>query len=364
MRQLIIASLFTVCVSAPLLAQPVSGSPSIPLTPAAIANGVENRITYEYGIEFVTIGAPGNAPLVTTGRANGRGSVNEEYRIGRFEITTAQWVQFMNAAYGRPSSQAIPHLLPPSGAFWGGQPDPTYTGPGQRWRVTPGQENRPVGNISWRMAAIYCNWLHNNQSTDRSAFLNGAYDVSTFGYVQGSIFTDQPTHNPGARFFIPTWDQWLKAAHYDPNRNGNGQGGWWQQPNASDTTLVYGPPSNPLAQANAAFNQSTTGVNPFSILLGAYPQTQSPWGLLDVAGGTFEWTEEIYSEFGDPLRRFFDGSAWTAPGVIDLVSQMGSDFPSISQGLFGFRIAAAIPSPSGVLMGVVVCGWGLSRRRR
>jgi hypothetical protein len=40
------------------------------------------------------------------------------------------------------------------------------------------------------MAAMYCNWLHNNQSTDRQAFLNGAYDVSTFGY-SGTVFTDQ-----------------------------------------------------------------------------------------------------------------------------------------------------------------------------
>jgi len=42
---------------------------------------------------------------------------------------------------------------------------------------------RPVGDISWRVAAMYCNWLHNDKRNDRAAFLNGAYDVSTFGYL-------------------------------------------------------------------------------------------------------------------------------------------------------------------------------------
>lgn len=31
-------------------------------------------------------------------RAIGRGSVNYEYRIGRFEVTSGQWSEFLNAA--------------------------------------------------------------------------------------------------------------------------------------------------------------------------------------------------------------------------------------------------------------------------
>ncbi|MBX9735326.1 MAG: formylglycine-generating enzyme family protein [Phycisphaerales bacterium] len=343
-------------------------APSIPLTAAALANGVQNRITTSYGIEFVTVGAAGNAAWVGNGPATGRGAVGYDYRIGRWEVTTSQWVQFFNAAYGRPQSEALPHLLPPSGGFWGAQPDPNYRGPGQRWVVAPGQENRPVGNISWRMAAMYCNWLHNDQSTDRAAFLNGAYDVSTFGYVQGSIFTDQITHNAGARYWIPTWDEWVKAAHFDPNRNGTGQGGYWNISNASDTQLIYGPPSNPLAQANGGFSQTDplnnpTGVNPYSIALGAYPQTQSPWGLLDVAGGTLEWTEGVSYFFGVPTERWFEGSAWTQGVSLDRIDRSGRDFPSNSGQFFGFRIASAIPSPSAsvVVVGLLIVG---TRRRR
>ncbi|MBX9736681.1 MAG: formylglycine-generating enzyme family protein [Phycisphaerales bacterium] len=342
-------------------------TPSIPLTAAALANGVQNRITTSYGIEFVTVGAAGNAGWSGTGRANGRGGVDYDYRIGRFEVTTAQWVQFFNAAYSRPQSEGLPHMLPPDGGFWGAQSDPNYQGPGQRWVVAPGQENRPVGNISWRMAAMYCNWLHNDQRSDRAAFLNGAYDVSTFGYF-GNIFTDQFTHDAGARYWIPTWNEWLKAAHFDPNRHGTGQGGYWNISNASDTPLLYGPPTNPFAQANAEFDEDSRplnplGIDPFSISLGAYPQTQSPWGLLDVAGGTWEWTEEVRTTFGNPTQRIFDGSAWTQTQFLDEIQYGGSDFPSYSGIFSGLRIASAIPSPSAsmALVGLLVV---TMRRRR
>jgi hypothetical protein len=62
------------------------------------------------GIDFVTIGDPGN-PNWTGGGFynNNHGRVDYEYRIGRFEVTTAQWVQFMNAATDRPSNDRIPH---------------------------------------------------------------------------------------------------------------------------------------------------------------------------------------------------------------------------------------------------------------
>jgi len=190
------------------------GTPSIPLTAAALANGVQNRITTSYGIEFVTVGAAGNAPLTTTGRANGRGSVGYDYRIARGETTTAQWVGFMNAVSMRPASEAIPFISPPQG-LWGARIDGSYTGPGVRYVVIPGRENQGVGNISWRTAAIYCNWLHNDQAITRNAFMSGAYDVSTFGYAlnpatgQRDMATDQIARSPGARFFLPTWDEWL-----------------------------------------------------------------------------------------------------------------------------------------------------------
>jgi formylglycine-generating enzyme required for sulfatase activity len=313
------------------------------------------------GIDFVTVGAVNNPAWPGDGTPGaltvGRGSVPYAYRIGRLEVTTAQWVEFFNAAFDRPAADRIPHLIPPD--HWGAAPASPTTPGGQRWQVLPGRELAPVGSISWRMAAIYCNWLCNAKGSARSAFLSGAYDVSTFGFRPGtSYFTDQLTHAPGAAYWIPTWDEWLKAAHYDPNKNGSGQGGWWLYPTTSDTLPAYGPPGTTSngrpAQANAGWDtQAYPGRSPFDVSLGAYPAVASPWGLLDAAGGTREWTEG-WAGLGGPEFRYAEGSAWNDSGgaaaQTDIINLPGGDFPNISTYDYGFRIASAVPTPPASVM--------------
>jgi len=317
------------------------------------------------GIDLVRIGAVGNVPspgYLPGDRSRGRGGVNYEYSIGRLEVTTSQWVEFFNAAYRLPSNQRISHLIPPT--FWGA------TGSPGNWTVPAGNELRPVGDISWRMAAIYCNWLHNGKGANRKAFLNGAYDVGTF--TLGTGFTDQRTHNPDACYWLPTWDEVLKAFHFDPAKaNPDGTtGGWWRYSNSSDTPLVYGPPNTLVnglpTEANAGWFD---GGNPqYQISLGAYPNTRTPWGLLDAAGATSEWNEEVFG-FGSLLEaRGYDGSAWGSSlgvaNLADAASGRGGDFPSLSELHLGFRIASSVPAPSTLtLMGL---GWWLTavRKRR
>ncbi len=328
------------------------------------------------GVDFVTITAPGNAPWAGNGtegdRAIGRGGVNYEYRIGRYEVTTSQWVEFFNAAYDR-ADAPLPHLLPPT--FWGATLT-TPNNPGrQRWSVPVGNEMLPTGNISWRMAAMYCNWLHNGKGADRSAFMNGAYDVSTFGY-SGTTFTDQLTHHADARYWIPTWDEWLKAAHYDPAASQ-----WRIYPNGTDSPMTYGPPgqrvrttfplgpdpAGPLAQANGGWDSlNFPGFSPYAVPLGAYADVQSPWGHFDVAGGTAEWTEHVNMVAGlYPIGRRFDGSAWATSQAMlsDQIHNVGGDFPSLSTYDLGFRIASSVPSPGFSALGTgLLIAW--SRRRR
>jgi formylglycine-generating enzyme required for sulfatase activity len=342
------------------------------------------------GIDFVRIAHPGNAPWMGNGQSGddaiGRGSVDYEYNIGRFEVNTSQWVQFFNAAYDRPAGEAnLPWLTPPT--FWGAQgttPINSSNPNARRWQVPAGNEMRPVGNIGWRMAAMYCNWLHNDRAMNREAFLSGAYDVSTFGPNGMGGFADQPTRSPGARYFIPTRDEWIKAAHYDPHRHGENQGGYWQYSNSTDEWIPGGPPGvnvnpfpggpgpnpdGPLAQANYGWDQfSFPGFgSPFTVPLGAYPDVQSPWGLLDVAGGTSEWTEDIRTFSLGEMFRTIEGSSWNgAPGygISDAIWVRGGDWtPNIAAYNFGFRIASVIPAPS-TLMGMLGCVVLASHRRR
>ncbi len=165
------------------------------------------------GIDFVRITYPGYAPWRGTtpptqgDDAIGRGGVDYEYFIGRYEVTTSQWVQFFNAAYDRPAGQPnLPWLTPPT--FWGAQgtkPINKSNPNARRWQVPAGNEVLPVGNISWRMAAMYCNFLQSGGAgaagpggvVPRENFLSGAYDVSTFGPNGMGGFGDQPTRSPG-----------------------------------------------------------------------------------------------------------------------------------------------------------------------
>jgi sulfatase modifying factor 1 len=337
------------------------------------------------GIDFVTIGAPGNAAWQGGGISNGKGAVAYEYRIGRLEVTTSQWAEFFNAALDRPANDRLPHVVAPS--IWGATGTTPQSPGGRRWNVPAGNEMRPVSGLTWRTAAMYANWLHNEKSTDRSAFMNGAYDVSTFGYFSdGGGFTDQLTRSPGARYWIPSIDEWMKAAHYDPARpNDDGTlGGWWQYSNGSDTPFRYGPPgvrvrtddrlgpdpNGELATANAGWNSLIfPGYNPFTVPLGAYPTATTPWGLLDVAGGTAEWTEEslglVFEPF--PRDRVYEGSARDTAANrngdrVDVYG--GSDFPSYPDPSFGLRIAAVIPAPSGFSVVLSVGIIALVRRRR
>ncbi len=326
------------------------------------------------GIDFVTIGDVGNANWTGGGSNNNRGRVDYEYRIGRFEVTTAQWVEFMNAAMDRPANDRIPFTGAP--LQWGAAATTPING-GSRWRVPAGREMLPTGGITWRTAAIYCNWLHNGKGLDRAAFLSGAYDVSTFtNYNGGPTFTDQRTRSPGARYFIPSLDEWMKAAHWDPSRsNGDGTtGGWWLYSNSSDEPFRYGPAgvvvNGRLRTANAGWDDfSFPGYSPFDIPLGAYTGVTSPWGLMDVAGATREWLEECF-QLEDELHirgRRSEGSQWdlSTNGLVDTVQYFGGGEPPNFPGFdLGLRIAAVVPAPGLGPFGAAIFVWTRKRKRR
>lgn len=319
------------------------------------------------GFEWATITHPSN-PAYNSGfdpfgYVTGRGSVAYEYRNARTEVSTAQWLPLFNAFLGR--EDVPPWVVAPT--RWGAERDPTYTGPGIRYRLrsVPDAGMRPGYGVTWRIAAMYCNWLHNNKSSDPAAVMTGAYDVSTFFDNPDGTFTDQATHSPGARYWIPTLDEWLKAAHWDPNYADSG--GWWTYSNGSDIPLTNGPPpsfgGDGTGQANAVFRLPNFGE--YNIPLGSYPDTPSIWGLLDIAGSGSEWTEGIQSVNGQ-MFRFFSGSHAGGSAGGDRVTGLGSTSPWSISGDFNLRLASSVASP-GVcgILGLSLCVLrGCTRQRR
>lgn len=327
----------------------VQGQTGLPPAPAGV------QTSMSYGIEFSHITHPGNSPYNSQFSFNGAaGSVGYEYRIARTEVTCGQWVEFLNAY--------LPYMTESWGDATGTWVNPPFVNGGV-FGVSSASVQRPAEG-TWYLAAKFCNWLHNDKGTTRAAFESGAYDVSTFpASSTDPLIRDQPSRSPGARFWLPTQDEWIKATYFDPNRNGPGQPGYWEFPNASNVLPVPGPPTDPSATTNAGYNwvPATEFVTP----VGSYSSARSPWGLFDTSGGAKEWTETNWgsttsrnravmgSIAGDGVHQLFDALWFNASTIPNWV-------PTSTQ---GFRIAAAVPSPSSGIVFACAALTAIRRRR-
>lgn len=316
--------------------------------------------------DWVTINDAGNAgydrpspnPDLT-----GRGSVSYEYRIARREVSSQQYLTFLNTFATQ--SDTLGDLLEAPVA-WGGERDWSYTGPGKRYKLrndVAQAADLPTLGIDWRQTTYFINWMNNDLSSDPAAIENGAYDTSTYGGDPQFGYTDQTARNGDVRYFLPTWDEALKAAHYDPNKFGEGQGGWWIFNDGSDTQPIGGPPG--VGETSANWRDDMFGGRPArETPLGSYPGTTTPWGLLDASGGGVEWTETWagVSSNGNIARRFTGAGAGSL-SMGDNAAYVGGDWPTSIGFLPSFRIASVVPSPSTLLLGCI-CTFTYVRRSR
>jgi formylglycine-generating enzyme required for sulfatase activity len=314
------------------------------------------------GYEWATITHPGNRPTndAETAFPGGRyGAVDHEYRIATTEVTVGQWFEFVQAYepfYKYPSSGPIAHS-----AFT----STSIIAIGGNINIVPGRSPGRAADMGWEFAARYCNWLHNGKVNEAWAFESGAYDASTFTINDDNTANHQRTRSDGARYWIPSFDEWVKAAYYDPNRYGDGIEGYWHYGNGSDTRPIGGLAPEEGGEQNAG--DIIDYRFPFDV--GSYSHVRSPWGLLDISGGVQEWTEGVDKFDKLALYRMTGGSSYniagTAGGVyLDRLGNWDLGFVDIGLGpLVGLRLASAVPAPSvlpALLGGLIIT----SRRRR
>ena len=296
------------------------------LTAGGVASAGSPSAPPDYGMNFVTIGHAGNR-LPTSKEAPlgaNYGSVDYEYRIMETPVTVGMWWEFVQAyaPYTDDSSQAFT----------------------SNWilRDFDGNLHPPAevalqypADVSFRYAARFVNWLHNGKGSDQASFENGVYDTSTFTQNPDGTFNDQSVRNPGSKYWLPTLDEWTKANHYDPNRYGSGQEGYWLYPDGGNEPLISGMPWES--------GETDAGDPPGSIPLpvGSYPDVMSPLGLLDASGGRYEWTStaelgglRIIPDSADSsfLFEFHDRLDYTGVYPPDL-------------GRRSFRVVVAVPAP-------------------
>jgi hypothetical protein len=337
----------------------------------------------------VTVGAPGNpsvgivpftdavysscaevVPAEKQPPCQQVGGVDYRYGIGRLEVTVTQYVDFLNTVDPAGRNRYKLYSSTESGAEWPRYGQIDFSAPaaaGHHYSVaSPEWADKPYGFANFLRSARFANSLYNGQVLSRQSSSAGGFKYVTYrvrlsrktetGMYDMRVRAMTRSHRTG--FVIPSQNEWIKAAYYDPN--GGGKYSYWQYPtnpgNFGDggaaaphqaklnptTGDVTNASEQPLANFHAsetpapswcpsAFSASTCAtVNPLGIQASAYEKayqgslgtvgqakTPSPWGTLDQGGNAVEWTDTItpppFGAKGHRVWRRLHGGIANAP---------------------------------------------------
>ncbi len=301
-------------------------------------------------IETVRVGDAGNQAdtEVMQDGTTGYGSVGYTYNIGKYEVTAAQYTAFLNAVaaddtYGLYNTSMWDYEWSPKIQRSGSSGSYSYS-------VAADYANRPVNCVSFWNACRFANWLHNGQPTGpqgASTTEDGAYAIN--GY--NGTFGQSIVRKPGAKWFIPSENEWYKAAYY----KGHGtNAGYYDYPTSSD--VIPGRDLNDPNGNNANhYDYSATGTYPidngkFSTVVGQFRNSPSPYGTFDQGGNVGEWNEAIPYQDSISAKRGYSGGNWTMPcdtdvGLTQRASHRNYSYPAGTNGPLGFRVASADIGP-------------------
>ncbi|UCC30790.1 MAG: hypothetical protein JSU86_00650 [Phycisphaerales bacterium] len=116
------------------------------LVVTAVALGIGSAAWADVEIEWVAVGDPGNA-ADTCYDPTGVGGVAYEYRIGKYEVTNAQYAEFLNAVVAVSDRNGLYNT--DMGGGWNGTGGISRTGSGTGanpcvYAARPNRGNRPV----------------------------------------------------------------------------------------------------------------------------------------------------------------------------------------------------------------------------
>ena len=263
-------------------------------------------------VDTAAVGNPGNACETQTQGCFG--AVAYTYQIGRFEVSNAQYAAFLNAVAATDTNGLYNTSMGGSQITRSGSPG-SYT-----YAAVAGGENKPITSFSFYDALRFANWLNNKQPS-------GAQNASTTedGAYTFSGPTTVSARNAGARFAVPTENEWYKAAYYSGTV-------YFDYPAGSNTATTCAMPTATPNNANcngANFSNLTDG--------GSYTGSFSPYGTFDQGGNVWEWNETIIGA-GRGIR----GGAAHLPGSVMSASTQLNNDPTAEENLVGFRV---VPEP-------------------
>ena len=277
-------------------------------------------------MQFLKIGDVGNSGN-NVGLSRPIGGVNYEYSISKFEVNAFQ------IAVGNASG-----IVGASVADW-------------NHRGYTFGANSPATGISWQEAARFVNWMNISKGYSPAyKFANNYGPVDLYGTYTGyndmmlwhssdaGYNSQNPFRNSQAHYFLPSIDEWYKAAFYDPTLN-SGMGDYWDFATKSDT------PPTPISggAAGAVYNSQTGPANVDDA------GSLSWYGTMAQGGNIWELGETAFDLINNDINknRAVLGGGWESPAT-----EISSDFilsltPYSSNDSYGvgFRVAM-VPEPS------------------
>jgi formylglycine-generating enzyme required for sulfatase activity len=268
-----------------------------------------------FEIEFVAIGNPGNPPD-TTGSPNPAGSVPYAYRIGKYEVSE-QMIAKANAlgALGITKDTRGP--------------------------------DKPATSISWFEAARFVNWLNTSTGSVPAYKFDGAGNFQLWNEMDTGFDPANLYRNRLAKYFLPSLNEWHKAAYYDP-----AAGVYHDYPTGSDNVpdgidFVGDPVFDAVFYDGASNPNPNTNTN---------VGVASPYGTLGQGGNVAEWDETAFDRMNNMPNehRRASGGAWTSTSsVLNATNTLIRDAPGFEGPFIGIRITSVIPEPSAAMLAAI-----------
>jgi sulfatase modifying factor 1 len=314
----------------------------------------------QFNLEFVPVGDPGNAADTT-----GYGAVSESFQISKFEFTNQQYTNFLNSVDPDGNNPNAVYSLSQGSDARGGISFTSGAASGSKYATKSNMGDKPVNFITWFDAARVSNWLMNG-ATGTSSMETGAYTLNNA--TSGTA----PARNSGATFYIPTEDQWYKAAYY---RGGGTNAGYWSYATQSNTSPA-------TVNATTVGIGTTGGVSPVTSGNFANSNFQADWngqdgnvttvgtnggasayGVADMNGNVSEWND--LTGTADSVRGV-RGGGWRNQASTMVSTTRFTPPPSDTSTTFGIRLAysEAVPGPLPLFGAAAAYGWSRQLRKR